>query len=287
MTIKFNDEVSIILVSYKSKKKILKFLEYIPKTYKIIIIENSEDINLRNIVNESYKNVDIYLSSNLGYGTAANLGRSKINTKYFFLFNPDIEGIDEKYIKSFLENAERLNNNFSCLGPRYKNISHKTLKQSNKDLEIGEVYAISGAAMFFYTKNFDKIGGFDENIFLYFEETDYCKRAQNLNLFPYQLNSIKVSHNVGTSTDFVDEKEKKKLKNLCTWHFIWSKFYFHKKHYGKFLSLIIFFPIILRSIFKIFIFKILSNNEKLEKYMIRLDGLTNSIKGSKSFKRIE
>ena len=287
MTIKFDNDISLILVSYKSKKKIINFLKYIPKYYKIIIIENSADISLKNEINKLYQNVDIYLNSNLGYGAAANLGRSKINTKYFFLFNPDIEGVDEKFIKIFLETAKKLKNNFSCLGPRYNNISHKTLKQSNKNLEIGKVYAISGAAMFFYTKNFDKIGGFDENIFLYFEETDFCKRARNLKLYSYQLNSLKISHKVGTSSEITDDKEKKDLKNLCTWHFIWSKFYFYKKHYGIYFSCIFFFPIIIRSLFKIFICNILHKHEKTEKYKVRLDGLINSIKGSKSFKRLE
>ena len=31
--------------------------------------------------------------------------------------------------------------------------------------------------MFFKKKNFDLIGGFDENFFLYFEESDFCLRA--------------------------------------------------------------------------------------------------------------
>ena len=51
--------------------QIIDFLKYIPKNYKIIIIENSADINLKNEINKLYQNVDIYLNSNLGYGAAA------------------------------------------------------------------------------------------------------------------------------------------------------------------------------------------------------------------------
>ena len=32
--------------------------------------------------------------------------------------------------------------------------------------------------MFFNKSKFDLLGGFDENFFLYFEETDYCLRAK-------------------------------------------------------------------------------------------------------------
>ena len=56
------------------------------------------------------------------------------------------------------------------MGPRYANISEKTLKQSDISEEIGYVDAISGAAMFFNAKVFDRIGRFDQNIFLYFKE---------------------------------------------------------------------------------------------------------------------
>ena len=66
--------------------------------------------------------------------------------------------------------------------------------------------------MFFNKSNFDIIGGFDENFFLYFEETDFCLRARKLNLFSYQLNEIKLTHNVGTSISFDNESEKEKLK---------------------------------------------------------------------------
>ena len=62
--------------------------------------------------------------------------------------------------------------------------------------------------MFFNTKNFDLIGGFDENIFLYFEETDYCKRGSKLKLYSYQLNKIEILHNVGTSVEYDSAYEK-------------------------------------------------------------------------------
>ena len=45
-----------------------------------------------------------------------------------------------------------MKDNFSCLGPRYNNIDKKTLKQSNKNYDIGYVKAISGAAMFLKPK---------------------------------------------------------------------------------------------------------------------------------------
>ena len=51
--------------------------------------------------------------------------------------------------------------------------------------------------MFFNNKNFKKNKGFDENIFLYWEETDYSKRAKKNGYKAYQLNLVKVKHEKG------------------------------------------------------------------------------------------
>jgi|TARA_B110000008_G_C16840482_1_gene512456 GT2 family glycosyltransferase len=280
------NEVTLVIVSYKSKKKILEFLKKISINYRIIIIENSDDKTIKDEIKKSYKNVEILFTNNIGYGCSANYARTKIKTDYFFLMNPDLEGIDSNIIENFLFYAKKLNNKFSCIGPRYKNIGSKTLKQSDSKNEIGYVNAISGAAMFFNTKKFDFIGGFDGNIFLYFEETDYCKRGEKLKLYSYQLNSIKINHNVGTAVEYTSEREKNDIQKLCNWHFIWSKYYFYKKHYGILISILIFFPIILRSIIKIIIYKLTKNLNNEEKYKNRLDGLLTSICGKKSYKRI-
>ncbi len=282
-----NKEITVVIVSYKSKRKIINFLKNIKVNFKVIIIENSNDKSIKDDLKIFSEHIDIFFTGNIGYGSSANYARKKVNTKYFFLFNPDIIGIDNKVIEFFLQKANEMKDNFSCLGPRYQNISEKTLRQSNRNIDVGYIKAISGAAMFFNTKNFDLIGGFDENIFLYFEETDYCKRGSKLKLYSYQLNKIEILHNVGTSVEYDSAYEKNQIKQLCSWHFIWSKYYFYKKHYGLFLSFIIFLPILIRTIFKIIYSKILNKPEDLEKYKIRLDGLLNSIKGKKSFMRLE
>lgn len=122
--------------------------------------------------------------------------------------------------------------------------------------------------------------------FLYFEETDYCFRANKKNLFSYQLNNIKITHNVGTSIEYNDEKEETKIRDLRNWHYIWSKFYFYKKHKGYMFSIIVFLPILIRTIIKKNYYKITKNQKKKRKYEIRYQGLISSIDGKNSYKRI-
>ena len=45
--------------------------------------------------------------------------------------------------------------------------------------------------MFFNSQKFEMLKGFDENIFLYFEEDDLCKRANKEKIYSYVVNSIK------------------------------------------------------------------------------------------------
>ena len=208
-------------------------------------------------------------------------------TKYFIVFNPDVENVDDKVLEKFHYCAKKLKDNFACLGPRYINISSKTLIQTIGDKEIDTLPSISGASMFFNKDKFDSINGFDDKFFLYFEETDYCYRAQDKGLYSYQINSIKLNHYVGTSVDFENDAEKNKINELYSWHFIWSKFYFYRKRYGFSLALINFIPLLFRTIFKIVIFKVFRNKIKERKYRIRLEGLVASIKGLQSNKRID
>ena len=139
--------------------------------------------------------------------------------------------------------------------------------------------------MFFKKETFDFIGGFDEKYFLYFEESDFCLRSHKIKK-NYQINSVKINHYRGTSVSINNANEKKELEKLYTWHFIWSKFYYYKKHYTYFLALIIFIPIMIRILFRITLFTFIRDIEKKEKYIERWSGLLNSIKGNKSFKRI-
>ena len=174
-----------------------------------------------------------------------------------------------------------MNNKFSVLGPRFLNVNDKSHKQIDKNLEIGSINSVHGSCMFINKKNFNKIGRFDENFFLYFEETDYCKRGLNKGYKSYQINSIKVK-SLGRSVMINNKKEKYKLNNILIWHFIWSKYYFSQKKYGKVISILIFMPILLRIIIKIIVHTISDNEEHKKKYFYRLNGLLTSILGQNS-----
>ena len=229
-------------------------------------------------------NIEIIFCENNGYGSAINLGRKNIKTEYFFLFNPDIENVNDQVIEKIYLIAKRLKNKFCCIGPRFLNLS-ENIKQSDDKLELAKI-PISGAAMFFNLITFDKLDGFDENFFLYFEENDFCKRGKKESLPSYQLNTAIVKHNIGTSVEYTDNNEKKKYNELCNWHFIWSKCYFVKKHYGYASALLIFFPILIKYYLYLLFFKSSKNTDQYKKYKNRIDAIISVFKGRKAYKRI-
>jgi len=282
-----SNKITVVLISHKSSELILKFINNFSNNIKILIIENSSDHQLKKKI-KKYKNVNIRYMKNNGYGAAINYARKYILTKYFFVFSPDVEKIDDNLIYMFEKKIKKIKN-FGALGPRFINVTEKSHKQSNKDLEVGKIDSISGSAMCFDTRSFDKIGGFDENIFLYFEETDYCLRAKKMGYKIYQLNKLFVKHPKGANNGVVkikDVNEVSNLEKLYFWHFVWSKYYFYNKHYGRLFSLIYLMPTLIRILYRITLYSCKKNNYKKEKYQVRLNGLLSSIKGKKSSKRL-
>ncbi len=278
-------KITIVLVSYRSSEKLKKFITYIPKETPIFIVDNSNDKKLIEIFKKK-KNVSVFFKKNNGYGSSINYASKRIKTPYFFVVQPDVLGIKKNSLLNFYKYAKLIKDNFSVIGPHFLNAAKSGHYQTNTKYKIKEIHNVHGSTMFFNNMNFKKNKGFDENFFLYWEETDYTKRAKKNGYKAYQLNLVNVKHEKGKAVITKNMKEEKKLENLYTWHFIWSKFYFFKKHYGKILALIYFIPVLIRIMFRMCIYK-LFKSEKYIKYYCRWDGLRASILSKKSSMRLE
>lgn len=285
MKINYLKKITLVLIAYKSEEIIKKFIKKIPNKLKTVIIENSNNKKLKKDVEEKYKNIKVYIKENNGVASSINYAAKKINTEYFVQISPDIK-FNFKELNIFYKIAKEKKNNFSALGPRFINVNSKSHIQINKKKKIDSIDSIHGSLMFINKKKFEFIGCFDENFFLYFEETEYCKRGNLRELKCYQINSIKVKQQ-GRTVKINNKLMNNKLDNLLAWHFIWSEFYYHKKYKGLILSILIFVPVLFRTIFKIFLNKILKKDKNLQKYMYRFDGLVNSIRGNKSYLRLK
>ena len=271
-----NKELTIVINTFRSNDKIYKCLNSISDNYQTLVIENSNDKSFKLTIEKKYKNVKCFLTKkNLGYAKGNNYGLRYVKTKYCLILNPDAL-LYKNSLKNFFNFTKKIKD-FSIVAPFDKN---KTKFQNL--LKPYEVNYVKGFAIFLNMKEFDKIGFFDKNFFIYCEEIDLCKRLKNSGKKIFIDPSIKINHLGGSSHNNKINYEMELSRN---WHWMWSQFYYNKKHFGYLISLIKFFPKIFTYSIKLFIYLIICEKTKFNIYQKRLYGLCNSMMGKKSWYR--
>ena len=272
-------DLTIVIVSFKSRDTIHKCIKSIDNNCPILVIENSIDNSLKLELEEKYKNVNCILpKDNLGYGGGNNLALSKVKTKYAFIINPDVV-LNQDTIKNFFKSVNKFPD-FGIIAPISLSENYQNFNPE-RDIDIKEVENVKGFAMFFNMRNLESCF-FDENFFLYLEEIDLCKRIRLMNKKIFIDPSIKVEHFGGTSHDLNFNKPMELSRN---WHWMWSTFYFNKKHYGYLFALIKIFPKFFSSLLKFIFYLIILNKYKSNIYKHRLSGIINSVLLKKSWYR--
>ncbi|MBI5465164.1 glycosyltransferase family 2 protein, partial [Candidatus Gottesmanbacteria bacterium] len=199
---------------------------------------------------------------NVGFGAGCNKGGKKAKGKYLFFLNPDtiiLPGAMNKLV-DFMEQREDigivapllLNENkmsyplqgareltpftalvaLSFLNKYFPNnpVSFRYWLKDWDKRNFQEVAVVPGTAFMIRRGIFEKIGGFDENFFLYFEETDLCQRVKEKGWKIFIEPESKVIHFWKGSTP----KNGKIKKIFCQ-----SRFYYFKKHWGVFPAVIV------------------------------------------------
>jgi len=278
--------LSIVIVTLKSEKVIHQCIKSLNQNIPIIVVEHSENKKLKEELEKKYSNLKCILAkSNLGMGSGNNIGIKAATTDYVLILNPDVL-LENNTIEELLLASQNIEN-FSILAPLEKNFINYGFfnkKKSNKNLEDSpfNVDFVDGFAMLINKKKFSEIGYFDENFFMYLENNDLCKRSRDKGDLIYIVPRSKVNH---LAAKAVDKKYEDEVEFSRNWHWIWSKFYFNKKHYGFFKAFFEGFPSYFSSLIK-FLFYFLINNKKKKKiYFNRASGFYNAYLGKNSWYR--
>tara|TARA_Y100000294_G_C8541099_1_gene331220 strand:+ start:93 stop:950 length:858 start_codon:yes stop_codon:yes gene_type:complete len=276
----YND-ITISLVLFKSEKVIFNCLKSIKKVKKIIIFDNSNDLRLKKAVIKKYPNIKYILSKkNIGYGAAHNKVLKLAKTPYVFVLNPDTI-LAKNCIKELIKNSNKLSNNFAIISPftappnygYFEDIIEKRIGDKN----IIDVDYVDGFSMLIKKS---RINYFDDNIFLYLEEIDLCKRLKKKKEKIFIIKSSKIKHLAAKSSNIGFEFEK-----CRNWHLMWSSVYLKKKYSNYVLALIKYLPILLKYMTKIILYSLMFNKKKLIIYYCRVSGIFNSLVGKKSWYR--
>ena len=279
------ENLTFIIVTFKSEHIIHDCIESLPKNSEIILIDNSNDKDLKHNLEKKYNKIRVIVQENEGMGSANNKGIKLCKTDYAFVINPDVK-FYENTIQTLIDFSVK-NNDFAVLAPisddqRYPN--YKTQKKNviESTTDYLNVDSVDGFAMLINKDKFKDEFYFDENFFLYLENDDLCLRKKKENNNIYIIKNAKINHMGGKSHSTTYETEIEYSRN---WHWMWSKFYFNKKHYGYLKALIISFPIMIKSIVKFFYYLLKFNEYKKKIYKMRFLGLLNSMLGRKSWYR--
>ena len=206
----FYKDITIIIVSYKSQKMIIRNLEIIKK-FPTIIINNSRSDKFNTLIDD-FKNIKLITPDlNLGYGRANNLGVSQSKTPYFLIVNPDIL-LNEQLINTLYSTFINYNDDIGVVGPalydsnmkRRTNgsISHvKKIRGSKLSSSINNIPDdnmccdfLVGCCLFMKRDFFMELGGFDKDFFMYFEDNDLCDRIIKNGKTVVEVPSAKVIH---------------------------------------------------------------------------------------------
>ena len=282
--------LSVIIVSFKSDHVIHRCINSIDKEIEIVVIDNSNNTKFKKDIEEQYKNVKCILSpNNIGMGAGNNIGIKSINKDFALILNPDV--ILEKNTINEIIDASKFLDSFGVIAPisdKLKYPNYRFDKKENYKVEQinpFKVESVDGYSMLLNLKRLKELNNFyffDENIFLYLENDDFCKRLRSNNENIYIVPKSKIHHLGGEAVDPRYEYEIELSRN---WHWMWSKFYFNKKHYGYFKAIISVFKNLMSAKIKFLYFLITFNTYKRKIYQMRLSGLLNSIIGKKSFYR--
>ena len=274
-------DITIVITSFRSDQKIINCLNSINNQCKVIVVENSNNSKFKERIEKEFNNIECVLAGeNLGYGKANNIGLKKVKTKYALILNPDAS-LHSSTLENFFHTIKQ-DPEFAIIGPYLQKKMNNEDKMYESQNKLIEVKNIKGFAMFLNLSKFSELGFFDENIFLYFEEIDLCKRIINSNNKIYLATDIKINHEGAQSHD---EAINSKMELSRNWHWMWSTFYYHKKYKGFLVAFFIVLPKLISAIFKIFIYTLLRNKEKKEIYFHRYSGLINAIMGKTSWYR--
>ena len=275
---------TFVIVCFKSQEVIYDCLNTLPTEANKIIVENSNNLNLKKDIESKFTNIEVIINENTGFGASNNLGIKKSKTQFVFILNPDVKFREDTF-DNFTKTCRSIPD-FAIISPihsdsKYPNYTIKN-KYGNINENIIEVDEIDGFSMLINKNKFENEIYFDENFFLYLENNDLCLRAKKSGQNIFIIKNSLIDHKGGSSTDINSSYEIEYLRN---WHWMWSKFYYNKKHFGYLYGFFKIFRNLISAFLKSIIYSILRNNKKKRFYKARLSGCMNGLLLKKSWYR--
>jgi len=259
-------ELSIIVTNYKTPELLKLCLESIKLAgagldYEISVLDSESREETEEVLKESFPEIKlISFKKNIGYAKLVNAGLSRTSGRYILILNADIILFKDSLQKmvEYLEGNPKV----GILGPQLLNFNgtvqescfrfHRPLsivyrrtflgrtKWGKKELarfamrdfdrqSIKEVDWLLGAALMLKKAALEQVGPMDERFFLYFEDTDWCRRFWDKGWQVVYFPEAKMHHYHGRLSKKTSSGLADLLVNKYTWiHIVSAIKYFLK-----------------------------------------------------------
>lgn len=289
-------KLSVCIVSWNTKELLKKCLSSIYRhppgcEFEVLVADNNSSDGTADMVEKDFPKVRLIKNrENLGFAAANNIEFKQAKGDYLLILNPDTEvfsGSIDTLVK-FLDNnketgvvAPKLVNSDgtlqrSCMGfptlgamvmrqlflealMPFNPYTKKYLMTDFKHDVTREVDQPMGACLLTRKAIIDKIGPFDGNYYMFFDEVDLCFRIKKAGWKIFFTPGSTVMHHGGTA---VRKWSPLRLSKIWTS----SRNYYFKKHYGNFVLFALYLADALKTLL---IFAVIYLLYRLLKYLVR------------------
>lgn len=250
--------ITVIIVTYQSIDTIGNCLDSLRglvehNFVKVVVIDNLSSDGTSDLIENKYSFVHLVRNSeNSGFGRGCNTGFRFVKTPYILLINPDAV-IDKSSLDLLIDFMDSHPQAGIC-GPAVidesgalqpsggsanpwkvmiKPLLPGLASRGQRSIVPGEEPMrtdwICGSIMFLRSSMINEIGGFDPRFFLYFEETDLCRRALSAGWEIWTIGKA-VGNHVNAASAKATSAEM--IWGTISEHYFRSRFYFFRKHFG-------------------------------------------------------
>lgn len=258
--------ISVVVVSYWTGSSVRQSLPSIlaePEVGELVVVDNGNDRETAQWFDQLARSDGrvriLYPGANIGFAAGCNLGASRCHGDYIALINPDLvvtpgtirtvlEAL-RKYPNAWLAGIRLVNPDGTAqrgdrreiltpwrafievtrldrLFPNHPYFRRFHSYESNQIESITEVPTVSGAFMVMSRMAYQRLGGFDDNMFMHVEDSDLCLRIQQLGAKVIYCGDVKCLHYRSTSDAPRAFVEWHKTRSSC--------YYFHKHFSGSY-----------------------------------------------------
>ena len=213
----FMEKISVIIVNWNVGQAFARCIKSVLDTkypnLELILIDNSS--KTKPMVGSDPRITFIQNETNIGLPHAWNQGLKKATGDYILVLNPDTK-LPKEYFNTELE-LLKSDPKIGVVGPKFVDTDGtpqgsvfpepsiiNTILNKNKFTPESktpiEVNSVSGACLFFSRKTLEVVGPFTEEVFMFFEDMDFCRRLRQVGLKVVFDPRVAIVHGHGQST---------------------------------------------------------------------------------------